>query len=179
MERACNQAECTVTATGICLLNNDPTTCLHRIAQQADDDQINVAAEVASVLERPTTKSKFPPSGSLSPAEANLLMSERYCRVVGILGAPDAGKTASLVSIYLLLAHNGLEQFEFADSHTIMALEEISRGARRWNEGRPPDQMTVHTERPDERIPGFMHLRVQCVSSGEWIDMLFPDLPGE
>jgi hypothetical protein len=23
------------------------------------------------------------------------------------------------------------------------------------------------------------HLRVQCVSSGEWIDMLFPDLPGE
>ena len=86
-------------------------------------------------------------------------MSKRYCRVVGILGAPDAGKSASLASLFLLLGRDKLSGFRFADSRTIMALNEISQGARRWNKGAPPAQMTSHTELAEDRPAGFLHLR--------------------
>ena len=60
-------------------------------------------------------------------------MAQRYVRLVAILGEPAAGKTACLVSLYLLLARGRLEGFAFADSTTLRGFEEISRGARRWN----------------------------------------------
>jgi len=60
-----------------------------------------------------------------------------------------------------------------------MAFEEISRGARRWNEGHQPDQMTSHTELSSDRSPGFMHLRLRQTSTNESADILMPDLPGE
>jgi hypothetical protein len=95
------------------------------------------------------------------------------------LGAPDAGKTAIVVSLYLLLSRNQLKGYRFSDSSTLLALDEISRGARRWNEGAPPEQMTNHTELPDERIAGFLHLRLKDTETREAHDLLIPDLPGE
>lgn len=38
--------------------------------------------------------------------------------------------------------------------------------------------MTSHTELPDERTPGFMHLRLRP-DDGAPVDLLLPDLPGE
>jgi hypothetical protein len=99
--------------------------------------------------------------------------------LIGVLGAPDAGKTAILVSLYLLLSRNKLVGFRFSDSSTLLALDEISRGARRWNEGAAPQQMTNHTELPDERIAGFLHLRLKDTKAKELHDLLIPDLPGE
>ncbi len=106
-------------------------------------------------------------------------MGERYCRIVGILGAPDAGKTAALVSLYLLLARARLPGIEFCDSRTLIALDEISRGARRWVDGNPPQQMTAHTANADQRTAGFLHLRVRHTDLANSIDLLLPDLPGE
>jgi Double-GTPase 2 len=100
-------------------------------------------------------------------------------RLVGVLGSPDAGKTAILVSLYLLLCRGKLQDFKFADSVTLRAFDEISRGARRWNGGQPPEQMTNHTEDPDERTAGFLHLRLRDRKSGARHDILLPDLPGE
>ena len=96
-----------------------------------------------------------------------------------MLGAPDAGKTAIVVSLYLLLSRGKLRGYQFSDSATLLALDEISRGARRWNEGAPPDQMTNHTELSDERTAGFLHLRLKHIASGDRHDLLIPDLPGE
>jgi hypothetical protein len=98
---------------------------------------------------------------------------------VGILGAPDSGKTALLASLYLLLAHDRLAGYAYADSKTLMGFEEISKGARRWNNGRLPEQLTSHTLMADERIPGFLHLRLQATDRGRVADFLIPDLPGE
>jgi hypothetical protein len=106
-------------------------------------------------------------------------MKDRYCRVIGILGAPDSGKTACLVSLYLQLARRKLAGFEFADSRSIMAFNEISQGARRWNEGKPPEQMTSHTELSDDRDAGYLHLRLQRTADRQAADLLLPDLPGE
>jgi hypothetical protein len=105
-------------------------------------------------------------------------MARRYCTLIGILGDPDAGKTAALVSLYLLASMAKLKEFSFADSRTLMAFNEISQGALDWNEDNPPDQFTQHTDLPDDRMPGFLHLRLRH-GEEEKIDFLLPDLPGE
>lgn len=137
-----------------------------------------VVDAAAPPLAKPKAPPRFPAALTLSPADARRLMSRRHCRVIGILGAPDSGKTAALVSLYLLVAKGALLGWEFADSHSLRTLDDLSQGSRRWAGGGPPDQMTAHTELPDARTPGFIHLRLRRVD-GEAVDFLLPDLPGE
>ncbi|MER8779424.1 hypothetical protein [Mesorhizobium sp. M0977] len=107
------------------------------------------------------------------------MMASRYVTVVGILGDPESGKTACLVSLYLMVANAQMEGWAFADSRSLMAFEDIARGARDWNAGHPPQQMTVHTEMADDRRPGFLHLRLVRKADGRRVDLALPDLPGE
>jgi hypothetical protein len=137
------------------------------------------AAVVPPPLAAPEDKPRFPSSLTLGAAEAGALMCGRYCRLIGILGAPDSGKTASIASLFLLLGREKLSGFRFADSRTIMALNEISQGARRWNKGSPPEQMTSHTELAHDRGAGFLHLRLRRAADDVTFDFLLPDLPGE
>lgn len=145
MERGCRKEECTVQQTGKCALSRDPNECSERL-----DESEGPAIEPSSVLETESTlapppeKPKLPNSLTLDLDQIRSLGASRQTTLVGVLGCPDSGKTAALVSLYLLLAHNRLEGFRFANSLTVMALDEISRGARRWSEGARPDQMTVH-----------------------------------
>ncbi|WP_230853363.1 TRAFAC clade GTPase domain-containing protein [Pseudomonas syringae group genomosp. 3] len=107
------------------------------------------------------------------------IIASRYGTIVGILGDPESGKTACLVSLYLLVSHAKLNGWSFADSHSLLAFEEIARGARRWQDGQPPDQMTVHTELSDDRQPGLLHLRLRRDVDARTFDLFLPDLPGE
>ena len=176
MADGCNEKECTVGTTGICLLNKDPKNCPQRVATDiaADPDAQSDLAGLATPSQNPT----FPASLALSVADAGTLMAGRYCRLIGILGPPDAGKTAMLVCIYLLLASGKLPGYAFRNSDSLIALEEISRGARRWKAGDAPGSLTQHTEARDERAAGFLHFRLSR-NGGELADFLFPDLPGE
>ncbi|MHB9704964.1 TRAFAC clade GTPase domain-containing protein [Alcaligenes aquatilis] len=106
-------------------------------------------------------------------------MTKRHTTMVGILGLPDSGKTACLVSAYLLLARGKFDGYDFADSASLMAFEQISRGSRLWTEGDEPGQLTTHTEMADDRQAGFLHLRLCRHADGRFFDMLMPDLPGE
>ena len=96
----------------------------------------------------------------------------------GELGRREDGKTAMLVCIYLLLAAGKLPGYAFRNSDSLIALEEISRGARRWKAGDAPGSLTQHTEARDERAAGFLHFRLSR-GDDELADFLFPDLPGE
>jgi len=178
MLAVCRIPECTFAETGACLENNPPDQCPNRLEGDTDA-RADPNPSVPPPLSAPTDKPRFPSGLTLGITEAGQLMSKRYCRVVGILGAPDAGKTASLASLFLLLGREKLSGFRFADSRTIMALNEISQGARRWKKGAPPAQMTSHTERTDDRPAGFLHLRLRRSSDDAAFDFLLPDLPGE
>jgi hypothetical protein len=185
---ACNFDGCTVGETGSCALERDPATCEHRVGAVAievpgSEDGTDVTGDTgvigAPVLERPSSTASFPSSHTLGPDMVSDLMASRYVTVVGILGDPDSGKTACLASLYLLVANAQLTGWKFADSRSLMAFEDISRGARDWNTGLAPEQMTVHTEMSDERRPGFLHLRLVRESDGRRVDLALPDLPGE
>lgn len=171
----CDKESCTVAETNICLLGNSPDTCPHR-RKNADE---GVAPSIEPPLAQPEQNPSLPHSRTLTPSQARELMSARYCTLVGILGDPDAGKTAALVSLYLLISRAQLKGFTFADSRTLMAFNEISQGALDWNQGKLPDQLTQHTELADDRTAGFLHLRLRHSEDGEIRDFLLPDLPGE
>ena len=174
----CRRPECTVAETGRCALNNDPATCPERT-----DVSVKSATDVSVIakppLGKPVERPRFPHSLALSPDEIRKLTGRRYHFLLGILSAPKAGKTALVVSLYLLAASGKLKGYEIADSQTLMGIDDISRGARRWNEGQVPEEMTIHTEPIDERTAGFLHFRLKRLCDGEMLDLLFPDLPGE
>lgn len=191
MSTTCNFDGCTVEETGTCALERDPTTCEHRVGNQAQAlaDERGTAhgtsgaegsfAIGAPVLQRPTGMSSFPSSRTLGPDAISKLMALRYVTVVGILGDPESGKTACLASLYLMISNAGLVGWRFADSKSLMAFQDIARGAREWDAGNPPQQMTVHTELSDDRRPGFLHLRLVRELDGRRVDLALPDLPGE
>ena len=146
----CTNEECTVGDTGTCIMNYSLDDCPHRASEDEDPGIDGVATSGASVLPTPTALPRFSPSVALGMNQVRKLMRKEYCHVVGLLGEPDSGKTACLVGIYLLLAKNRLCGFHFTDSRSLVALDELSRGARSW-EGGMPDQITAHTERADGR----------------------------
>lgn len=198
---ACQIADCTFSATGQCVQGYRPDECPNRAETSsnaattpdaetaiADTDELvetdgaeapDAASLGVAVLERPDEPPRLPTSGTMSIAEANAVMNERYTTLVGILGLPGSGKTACLASTYLLLAKGQFEGFRYADSRTLMAFEEIARGSRRWNNGDMPTQMTPHTEMADDRQAGFLHLKLRRNADGRYFDLLLPDLPGE
>ncbi|KVK72170.1 hypothetical protein WS90_35365 [Burkholderia cepacia] len=191
MSGSCKFDGCTIDETGICALARDPSTCSNRVANEIAgttlaDAQSNDEMELRSddrlgapVLDQPVRASAFPSSRTLGLEDLNALMGKRYVNVIGILGDPESGKTACLASLYLLVSHAKLEGWSFADSKSLTAFEEIARGARDWNDGKAPEQMTVHTELADDLRPGFLHLRLVRLSDGRRVDLALPDVPGE
>ena len=175
----CNQPNCTFSQTGICMLNNEPISCPDRLASLTDISTIEENVSGDTVLDSPIESERFSSSFSLVIEDAQKLMRTRYCKVVGILGIPGTGKTASLASLYLLLAHGRLNGFQFMDSKSLRAFEEITGGTRRWNASNLPEQLTVHTEMQDERIAGYLHLRLKDINKNQKLDLLLTDLPGE
>jgi hypothetical protein len=180
MAIACRKPDCTVAQTGICLLNNDADACPERLLAGIEPAAVEATDGTnPPPLSSPERNPRFPSSLTMTPDVLREACGGRMFRLVGVLGAPDAGKTAILVSLYLLLSRDKLEGFKFADSMSLLAFDEISRGARRWNDGTPPEQMTNHTELPDDRTAGFLHLLLRDRESGVRHDVLLPDIPGE
>lgn len=179
LNQICRKTGCTYSQTGQCVLNNDSLTCPDRLSSIADLFVSTIDVTGEGVLPAPTELERLKPSFSLTLSEVQKLTRKHYCKVIGILGVPGTGKTASLVSLYLLLAHDKLKSFRFLDSKTLMAFEEISKGSRSWNQGNLPQQLTMHTELQDERIAGYLHLRLKHIEDDKKIDFLLTDLPGE
>lgn len=201
MRGPCTNENCTYNATKSCVLGNRPEECSHRPAT-GDSDDFSLESEPTdetkiindedtlsidsglglggAVLSAPDEDlPTFPASRTLGISQANAMMEERPTCLVGIVGLAGAGKTAALVSAYLMLAQGKFEGFCYADSATLRAFEEIARASRTWNKGNPPEQITSHTTLSNDREAGFLHLRLCRDADGRLFDILLPDLPGE
>ena len=178
-EDGCRNAECTYAETGICLLNKDPDECSYRgsAAERVGEGDGGESGDPATA-DPQEGETRFPSSNALGMHDVRTIMGNECCRIVGLLGVSDSGKTACLVSLYVLLSHNRIPDYSFADSRSLVALDELARGARRWQDG-IPEQMTVHTERRDDRFPGFVHFKLRRRADGEQVNLIVPDLPGE
>lgn len=188
MSGSCTLEGCAFDDTGVCALERDPLICSNRVTNSAtgtitenvqDIQEVSSQPEPgAAVLEQPSQTRSFSSSRTLGLDDMNDLMGTKYVNLVGILGDPESGKTACLASLYLLISHAMLDGWTFANSRSLTGFEEIARGARDWNEGRVPEQMTVRTEIADDG-PGFLHLKLVRNSDGLRVDLALPDVPGE
>lgn len=145
----------------------------------ADVKPLNPKTVVANLKPLTPTKVQLNPARELGLDGLARLAARRPVRLIGLLGSPDAGKTMALVSMYLLAAARRLEGYEYRNSESAFAFDDLSRGARAWAQGEMLDQVVPHTELADERRPGFLHLRLHSTSIGTAVDLAFPDLPGE
>lgn len=199
MRGPCKDENCTFNLTKMCVRGNLPDECSHRQAlteneildAEEEREQLTPSGDASTpdvvqllelggaVLKAPRELPTMPPSRTLNLEQASAMMQARQTCLVGIVGLPGAGKTACLVSAYLLLAKGEFEGFSFADSVTLRAFEEIARGSRMWVKGNPPEQITAHTTLTDDREAGFLHLRLRRNIDGRLFDLLLPDLPGE
>lgn len=178
-DATCSNPECTIAQTGLCLLDHPEDECPNRLETIASDMDFDVSPLLDEpVLPTPDESPRFPSSAALGLQDVRALRGRSYGRIIGVLGAPDSGKTACLVSLYLLLAHDRLDGFSFADSKSLMAFDQLSRGARSWQDG-VPDQMTAHTELGNGRSAGFLHLKLVRKTDGCELNLFVPDLPGE
>lgn len=196
-ETVCADTECSLSLTGVCARSySNPEECPYKNGTNNQPDEMaDVGSSMGEMVQRvpgdsevttigepvlsaPMDDPSLPRSGTLGSRDLDVLMRDRYVNLIGIVGLPDAGKTACIASLYLLLAHGMLDGFTYANSKTLIALDEISRGARRWNNGYP-EQMTLHTELADDRQAGFLHLRLLREADSKKIDIVVPDLPGE
>ncbi|WP_298164297.1 hypothetical protein [Novosphingobium sp.] len=198
MRGLCENANCTFNVTKQCVLGNPLEDCQYRpvvddageeenesfAREQENTDQVSkrppISAVGGAVLTRPDDEiPTLPASRTLSLPEIHKMMEDREINMIGIVGLPGAGKTACLVSAYLLLAKGQFERYTYADSATLRAFEEIARGSRVWDKGNPPEQITTHTTLTDDREAGFLHLRLRREHDGRLFELLLPDLPGE
>lgn len=200
MRGPCQNTSCTFNATKTCVLGNPPDACENRprldeededagerSVDSEDEDDASIAdsdADAGSVgmpvLTAPDDGLRsLPASRTLGIAQVNAITENRPACLVGIVGLAGAGKTAALVSAYLLLSNGSFEGFSYADSDTLRAFEEITRASRTWQKGNPPEQITVHTTLSNDREAGFLHLRLRRDEDDRIFDLLLPDLPGE
>lgn len=135
-----------------------------------------LSAAVDPPLGTPKQPKLLTPSLALGIEELSWRFNQRSCSMIGILGLPGAGKTAALVSLYLLLSNAELQSYEYRDSDSLIAFEQLSRGARHTEQ---LDQITAHTEITDGRTAAFLHLRTFDRRTSRVLDLLLPDLPGE
>ena len=183
----CDKPDCTVAATGKCLLSHaNLSECPHFRAETGDGTAETADAMAATAVVTAPQKEKKPgrafhQGAELGVEDALSVMNARYAHVIGVLGSTDAGKTCFLSSLYLMASGGHLpEPYLFAGSLSLHAFEDRARRLRQWNKGQLPDQLADHTILSDPRQPSLLHLAIR-ESTGERrrFDLLLSDLPGE
>lgn len=133
--------------------------------------------ELAESAESETSDQPFPWSGrAMGHVDIGFVSGARASNFVGIVGAPDAGKTTLLALLYRYLSHGKrLAEHSFSGSFTLQGWENIAGWLELRHDGAV--QFPPHTSRQG-RFPGLLHLRTTG-ESGKIRDSLFADAPGE
>ena len=100
-------------------------------------------------------------------------------KIIGVIGAENAGKTSMLAAWYLLMSKGGLSQIEkrFAGSYSLIGWEAIANNLR-WEPGRPLC-FPPHTPSSFRRSPGLLHTAIYSQAEDIIQHYLFADSPGE
>jgi Double-GTPase 2 len=184
MAHSCSNKDCTVAATGKCVLLHTPLeTCPHYTAvpEGLEKSKETKQDTFEAVPETGEGGRRFYSGFELGTSDAAEIMGAKYGTLIAVLGQYDVGKTCFLASLYLMTACGvGLPGLAFAGSLTLNGFEARARRLRQWKGGALPTQLADHTVLADERTPAIMHLALK-ETQGEKrrFDLLITDLPGE
>lgn len=114
---------------------------------------------------------------SLGLTDLSFLTASSKPILIGITGVASAGKTTFLAALYCLLRHGRkIGDYSFNGSLSLIGWEDIAWYLS-WKEN-GNIQFPPHTTSNAGRVPGLLHLILKN-SSGEKIDLVFTDAPGE
>lgn len=181
MALACSKQDCTVAATGTCLLLNKPAeSCPNIIAVEKEAEQAG-GTVLATGSEAEEIWRTFFAGNELGTSDAAEIMRKNYGTVIAILGQYDTGKTCFLASLYLMMACREIgDELGFAGSLTLNGFEARARRLREWKGGALPKQLADHTVLADPRTPALVHLALrERKGDRNRFDLLMTDLPGE
>src|SRR3954447_22024382 len=184
MALSCTKQDCTVGATGTCLLLNKPAeSCPHVIVSNKQAEQLEGVESPAAntTAEMEEIGRTFFSGFELGTSDAAEIMRSSYGTLIAVLGQYDVGKTCFLASLYLMTACRQIgDELAFAGSMTLNGFEARARRLRRWKEGTLPKQLVDHTVLPDPRAPALLHLALrERAADRTRFDLLITDLPGE
>lgn len=165
----CSNENCFPDTT--CALGHlDRRDCEH---WQKESGEVDQATELSDL---PT--SDIPWNGyALGTSDLAILSGRGQPVVVGLVGAPDSGKTSLLAFFYMwLLKYGSIDGWDFAGSWTLGGWESVVQYCR-WA-GEPPPSFPPHTSSAG-RHPGVLHVTLRQRESGAFRDVLFTDAPGE
>jgi len=187
---ACQKPDCTVAATGRCLISHpDPLNCPHfrsggdvvELAEEQEEPEAIENKPEDEVRPLVAVGRTFHQGVELGSDDAVEIMRARYTHLIGVLGSTDAGKTCLLSSLYLMASGGSLPAgYQFAGSLTLQAFEDRARGLREWERGALPSQLVDHTILAHPRQPSLLHLAIREKDADRRrFDLLLTDLPGE
>ena len=166
MTRRCRHEGCYPDTT--CALGHlDRSECEYRVEEQGATSEHEPTADGGDI----------PWNGyALGTNDLAILAGRGRPIVVGLVGAPDSGKTSLLAFLYMwLLEHGNIPGWTFSGSWTIGAWESLVQHSR-WT-GDPPPTFPPHTS-SSGRVPGLLHLSMRN-QGGLLREILFTDAPGE
>lgn len=160
---ACSRPACFAPETA-CVLGQDE--CAH------------LAARLAKAVEADDGEGHVLPwsGGSLGLSDLFPIIATGRPRVVGVVGAPNSGKT-TLLAAHWIASRRGMGSFgrAFAGSYSLSGWHQIARHLQ-WvprGSGFPP-----HTSAVDERSPALLHITVARAAQSPK-QILYTDAPGE
>lgn len=168
MEKKCGYKYCYAPDSPCNLGEQDFTDCPHWKEAVVKDESAEVVA--GSGL--------LPWSGnSLGTIDVEIVTGRSNPKIIGVIGAHDAGKTTLLTVFYLMLTHGwSPEGRSFAGSLTFGGWENLASFLR-WKDGHTP-RFPPHTGSYSGRLPGLLHIAFRNDSSS-LEEFLFTDAPGE
>lgn len=183
----CEQVNCTVQATGICLLSHpEVATCPQYRNVAEAPTRIEVPEVTPTTISPASTIQKKPSRSFHSGSELGILDAAEvsrsaYTHLIGVLGCHEAGKTCFLSSFYLLTSGHALPNgYLFRRSETLQAFEDRALGLRKWEDGKLKEKIVDHTVLADTRQPSLLHLSIRETDGNRRShNLLLTDLPGE
>lgn len=168
----CRLSGCDGPRSGICINNLPFDECpdVVEVGEGEEEKKQEGVPEPGNV--QPQTVA-LPGGRSLNAAACDALLRRRGGTVVGIVAAPEVGKTTLISTMYELLHRRRMADFGFAGSETLRAYEERCHLARLSS-----DVAAADTQRTKVGAGlQFTHLRI--ATSSDMRDIVFADRSGE
>lgn len=167
----CTEKECNAPDTDCSLGELNYKSCIH---WRTDSNQEESPVEDENFeLRLPWT------SMALGLTDIQFISGCANPKVIGVIGAENAGKTSMLAAWYLMISKGLLNQIDrrFAGSYSLIGWEAIANNLR-WEPGQPPC-FPAHTPSGSRRSPGLLHMALCNTDLNTIQDYFFADSPGE
>ena len=177
----CAEPDCFAPEVGCNLGEDNFRACRYWLASLGENQPLTVASDELRTLgadeSQPGVFRALWSGNAFGRSDLALVAARGQPRILGIVGAQNAGKTTILASAYLELRRSGLLGVgSFAGSYTLGGWEALAQ-ALQWAPGRLPT-FPAHTASNVGRLPGLLHLASRDANEA-LTDVLVTDAPGE